>query len=114
MASKYLDITGRVAVVIGGTSGIGRALAVGLAEAGANVVPSGRRADKINEICDEIGQPLRHAVDVTYRASIDSLRDAVVQTYAGVSILLHRVGRIIKNPTVDLTENDYDAVMDTK
>src|SRR5215472_12271109 len=77
-----LDISGRVAVVIGGSSGIGRVLAVGLAEHGAIVVPSGRRPGHVEEACREIeaagSQTLAQTVNVQYRASIDSLRDAVL------------------------------------
>src|SRR5579883_2127146 len=73
-----LDISKRIAVVIGGTSGIGRALVLGLAEHGATVVPSGRREDRIAEVCAAIeaagGTTLRHAADVNSRASLDALR----------------------------------------
>jgi len=54
MIKNFMDLTGRVAVVIGGTSGIGRAISLGFAEAGADVIPTGRRDDKVNEVCTEI------------------------------------------------------------
>src|SRR5690606_5455563 len=69
------DLSGRVAVVVGGTSGLGRAIALGLAEAGASVVPVGRRMDRVEAVCAEVEQrgrsTWRQAVDVTRRASLD-------------------------------------------
>ena len=83
--SNSMDITGRVAVVVGATSGLGRALAIGLAEHGAIVVPTGRRADRVAEVCGAIdstgGTAMPHTVDVGDRNSIDALRDAVVERF---------------------------------
>src|SRR5205085_4708249 len=82
MSSKLFDLTGRVAVVIGGTSGIGRMLALGLAEAGADVVATGRREQLVNEIADEIEKlgrkTLRLTSNVQSRESIDAFRDATL------------------------------------
>ena len=87
MAAKNLmDLTGRVAVVIGGTSGIGRKLAVGLATAGATVVPTGRRAALVEEVCAEVeaagSKTMRRACDIGSRESVDSFRDAVLASLA--------------------------------
>ncbi len=54
MAKNLMDLTGRVAVVIGGTSGLGRELAIGLATAVADVVPTGRREKLVDEVCAEV------------------------------------------------------------
>jgi NAD(P)-dependent dehydrogenase (short-subunit alcohol dehydrogenase family) len=90
MVENMGDLSGRVAVVIGGTSGLGRAIAIGLARSGAKTVPSGRRAPHVNEVYNEIrregGDAFEHTVDVADRASIDGLRDAVRGHFGGVDI----------------------------
>src|SRR5579883_2459419 len=100
---KSLDLTGRVAVVVGATSGLGRAIALGLAEAGADVVPTGRREQLVDEVCSEIekagGKTLRHASDASQRQSIESLRDAVLKQFGHVDVLVNAAGRIFRKPT---------------
>ena len=95
-----MDLTGRVAVVIGATSGIGRELSIGLAEAGANVVPTGRREQLVDEVCSAVEavgvKSLRHACDIASRASIDALRDAVLAEFGQVDILVNAAGRIFR------------------
>ena len=112
-----MDLGGRVAVVMGGTSGIGRALAVGLAQAGADVVPTGRREDMAAQACTEIEglgrRTLRHACDVGSRASIDGFRDAVVAQFGGVDILVNAAGRIFRKPTMNITEPEWNELFDT-
>src|SRR5262245_46280965 len=80
--SNCVDLTNRVAVVIGATSGIGVTLAKGLAEHGAAVVPTGRRKDRLAEVCRDIeaagGRTLCQVADVQERSSIDTIRDAVL------------------------------------
>src|SRR3954453_21024362 len=91
------DLSGRVAVVIGATSGLGRAIALGLADSGADVVPSGRREDLVREMCDQIRSRGRRTfakmVDVSASASIEALRDEVVKHLGGVDILVNAAGR---------------------
>ncbi len=112
-----LDLSGRVAVVIGGTSGLGRAIAIGLAEAGADVVPSGRREAMIEEVCGQIEQTgrkaLRHAMDISDRVSIDGLRDAVLTAFGQVDILVNAAGRTFRKPTKDVQEAEWNSVLDT-
>jgi NAD(P)-dependent dehydrogenase (short-subunit alcohol dehydrogenase family) len=109
---KSLDLTGRVAVVIGGTSGIGRTLALGLAEAGADVVATGRRENLVKEVAGEIEKAGRKslsvAVDVLDRASVDDLRDAVMKQFGHVDILLNAAGKIGRKPTKDFPEAEWD------
>jgi len=117
MAAKNLmDLTDRVAVVIGGTSGIGRKLAVGLASAGATVVPTGRREQLVEEVCDEVeatgGKTLRMASDISRRESVDALRDAVMAEFGQVDILLNAAGQIFRKPTKDVTEPEWNKLMD--
>ncbi len=83
MGYKLLELNGKVAVVIGGSSGIGRTLAGGLAEAGADVVPSARRLELVNTVAGEIEslgrRSLRVSCDVSNRASLEKLLQASVQ-----------------------------------
>src|SRR5207248_8876664 len=108
MAEHIIDLTGRVAVVIGGTSGLGRAIAVGLARAGAKTVPTGRRAELAQEVCTEIreagGRAFAPTVDVADRASVDVLRDAVRARFGGVDILVNAAGRTARRPTTEVSE----------
>lgn len=112
-----MDLNGRVAVVVGGTSGLGRAIAIGLAEAGADVVPTGRRPNMIDEVCREIEvkgrRTLRQESDIASRASLDSLRDAVVSQLGSVSILVNAAGRTFRKPTKDVAEQEWNELMDT-
>src|SRR5450432_3209360 len=113
---NLMDLTGRVAVVIGGTSGIGREMAIGLAEAGASVVPTGRREHQIDEVCSAIEnagvKTLRHACDAGNRASVDLFRDAVVSEFGQVDILVNAAGRIFRKPTKDVSEEEWNALFD--
>src|SRR5712692_5525745 len=117
MIKNCTDLTGRVAVVIGGTSGLGRTIAIGLAEAGATVVPSGRRQAMVDEVCTAVGavgrQTLSHTVNVSSRNSIDALRDAVVQRFGGVDVLVNAAGTTKRTPTKDLAEQEWSDIMDT-
>jgi NAD(P)-dependent dehydrogenase (short-subunit alcohol dehydrogenase family) len=115
--SNCFDLSNRVAVVIGGTSGIGRAIAIGLAAQGANVVPTGRRANHIEEVCASIEsmgrRTLRHVTDIRDRASIDGLRDAILQELGRVDILVNAAGFTFKQPAIKLCEEQWSAIMDT-
>lgn len=117
MTSKILDLSNRAAVVIGGTSGIGRAIAVGLAAQGADVIPTGRRAKLIDEACSAIEaegrRTLRHVTDIRDRASVDALRDAVLQHFGRVDILVNAAGFTFKTPTMKLCEEQWASILDT-
>src|SRR5580658_3431776 len=115
-AKNLMDLTGRVVVVIGGTSGLGRELAIGLATAGANVVPTGRREAMVEEVCSEVeragGQTLRRVCDIGARASVDEFRDAVLGEFGQVDVLVNAAGQIFRKPTMDVTETEWDRLMD--
>jgi NAD(P)-dependent dehydrogenase (short-subunit alcohol dehydrogenase family) len=117
MTKNYTDLTGRVAVVIGGTSGLGRAIALGLAEAGAAVVASGRRQELVDEMAAAIEQlgreSLNYSVNVSDRASIDTLRDAVLARFGRVDVLVNAAGRTKRTPTKDLPEQEWEDILDT-
>ncbi|MBZ5601194.1 MAG: SDR family oxidoreductase [Acidobacteriia bacterium] len=112
-----LDLRGRAAVVIGGTSGLGRAIALGLADAGADVAATGRRIELVHTVADEIAakgrRTMRCAVDVLSRSSIDELRDAAVALFGHVDILVNAAGRISKAPAQTISEDEWDCVQDT-
>jgi NAD(P)-dependent dehydrogenase (short-subunit alcohol dehydrogenase family) len=117
MAKNFNDLTGRVAVVIGGTSGIGKSMALGFAQAGADVVATGRREANVEEVSqlirDEGRETLAHTVDVLDRESINSFRDAVVTKFGRVDILLNVAGRIKRTPTKDISEEEWTGIVDT-
>jgi NAD(P)-dependent dehydrogenase (short-subunit alcohol dehydrogenase family) len=117
MTENITDLTGRVAVVIGGTSGLGRAIAAGLARSGAKVVPSGRREELVQEVCAEIraggGAAFAHTVDVEERASVDALRNAVGERFGAIDILVNAAGRTARNPTADVSEQEWTSIINT-
>src|ERR1044071_9515331 len=112
-----MDLTGRVAVVVGGTSGLGRAIAVGLAQAGAKTVPAGRRGELVQEACEGIGRrggkAVAQTVDVAERGSVDALRDAVLGRFGAVDILVNAAGRTARTPTAEVSEEEWESIMDT-
>ncbi len=117
MARNYVDISDRVAVVIGGTSGLGRAIALGLAESGAHVVPSGRRADLVEQVCAAVEaagrRTVRQPVDVAHRASVDTLRDVVLEQFGRVDVLVNAAGRTLKKATREVTEAEWEDILNT-
>jgi NAD(P)-dependent dehydrogenase (short-subunit alcohol dehydrogenase family) len=114
---RPFDLTGQHAVVVGGTSGIGRVIALALADAGADVVATSRRQALVDEVASEIGtrgrRTLRVAADVTDRSSLEALRAACLQAFGTVEILVNCAGRIAKQPTADLSEADWEATLET-
>ncbi len=117
MPLAALDLTGKTAVVIGATSGIGRALALGLAEAGADVVPTGRRADLVDSVARDIEaigrRSLRCPSDVADRSSLEKLLRETVAAFGKVEILVNCAGRTKRAPTLDFAESDWNAIFDT-
>jgi NAD(P)-dependent dehydrogenase (short-subunit alcohol dehydrogenase family) len=117
MSFRQLDLAGRVAVVIGGTSGIGRAIALGLAEAGADVVPTSRRMDQVEAAAREIEQrgprSLTIASDVSDRASLQRLLTETVSAFGKVDILINSAGKTKRTPTLDLQESEWNDIMET-
>src|SRR5436853_3573931 len=102
MGYAPLDLTGKVAVVIGGTSGIGRAIAHGLAEAGADVVCTSRRGEQIEAAAAEIEaigrRTIRVASDVSKGPSLENLLDHCVTAFGRVDILVNSAGQTKREP----------------
>ncbi|MBV9180042.1 MAG: glucose 1-dehydrogenase [Acidobacteria bacterium] len=117
MGHPSLDLSGKTAVVIGGTSGIGLTLAIGLAEAGANVVPTGRRADLVEAAVDEIKKLGRRSLactcDATQRSSVEALYSAVSREFGHSDILINSAGVIRRVPTLDISEKEWNEIFDT-
>ncbi len=112
-----LDLSGRTAVVIGGTTGIGRALSQGLAAAGADVVPTSRRAEVVDEaaaLVEAAGRrSLRVVTDVGDEASIASTLAAAITEFGKVDILVNCAGRTKRTPTLDLTDEEWNDILET-
>jgi NAD(P)-dependent dehydrogenase (short-subunit alcohol dehydrogenase family) len=112
-----LDLSGKTAVVIGGTSGIGLALARGLAQAGANVVPTSRHREAVESAAEEIRNLGRRSVgvcaDVTDRASLKSLLAAACAEFGSVEILVNSAGRIARTPALVISEGQWNEILDT-
>ena len=116
MASLF-DLTGRTAVVVGGTTGIGRALALGLADAGADVVATGRRPQAVEDVSAAIEargrRTLRHPADVGDAASLRGLRDACLAAFGHVDVVVVAAGITRRVATVEMTEADWNQILDT-
>jgi NAD(P)-dependent dehydrogenase (short-subunit alcohol dehydrogenase family) len=117
MNSELFDLTGQSAVVLGGTSGIGRVLSLGLADAGAEVVASSRRREQVEATASEIEarrrQTLRMCADVCHRDSLEHLLAACLQRFGKVDILLNCAGKIKREPTLTMAEGDWDDILET-
>ena len=111
------DLSGRSAVVVGATSGIGRAIAIALAHAGANVAPAGRRVERIRQVAEEIAalgrKSLRQPVDVALRESITELRDAALEEFGQVDILVNCAGSTKRTPTLNVSDDEWNRIFDT-
>src|ERR1700757_1375519 len=117
MTASPLYIEGKVAVVIGGTSGIGRAISLGFAEAGADVVPPARRPEQGESTAAEIEakgrRALRVSSDVSDRASLQNLLDQTLAHFGKVDILVNCAGKIKRAPTLDFPEDEWQNIVDT-
>jgi NAD(P)-dependent dehydrogenase (short-subunit alcohol dehydrogenase family) len=117
MGCSALELKNKVAVVIGGTSGIGRAIALGLAEAGADVIASSRRIEQVEATADEIQElgrrTLRVASDVLDRASLQGLLIKSIEAFEKVDILVNSAGRTRRGATLDFSEEDWNEIIET-
>jgi NAD(P)-dependent dehydrogenase (short-subunit alcohol dehydrogenase family) len=117
MPSSLFDLAGRVAVVIGATSGIGKAIAYGLADAGADVVPTGRRRNLVEEVARDVEQRGRRSLvavaDVTDTDSINELARTVIEKFGKVDILVNAAGITTRRPTIDVSDSEWTGIIDT-
>ena len=116
MGSGRFDLSGKCAVVIGGTSGLGKAIALGIAEAGADVVAASRRQEETDLVAAEIEglgrRSLRATVDVRDRSSIELLQRKVLDSFHKVDILVNAAGITHKTPTLDCSEEEWTSILD--
>jgi len=112
-----LSLEGKTAVIIGGTSGIGRALSLGLADAGADIVATARRQENVDATAAEIEQRGRRALricsDLADRSSLDALLASTLHAFGKVDILINCAGRIKRAPTLTFPEAEWQAILDT-
>jgi NAD(P)-dependent dehydrogenase (short-subunit alcohol dehydrogenase family) len=117
MNAASLSLTGKIAVVIGGTSGIGRAISLGLADAGAAVIASGRNKDKVDSVAAEFeaknSSTMRATCDIASRASLEDLLQQVLQRFGTVDILVNCAAKIRRAPTVTFPEDEWNDILDT-
>jgi len=117
MGHPLLELKDKTAVVIGGTSGIGLALSRGLAQAGANVVPTGRRAAQVREAVSAVQglgrKSLATTCDITDNSSVENLLKLVCDTFGSVEILVNCAGTIKRKPTLEFADADWDTILET-
>jgi NAD(P)-dependent dehydrogenase (short-subunit alcohol dehydrogenase family) len=117
MTTQLLSLEGKIAVVTGGTSGIGRALSLGLADAGADVIATARRKEQVDETAAEIERrrrkTLRLTSDVCDRASLERLMAAALDRFGKVDILINCAGKIKRTPTLTMPEEEWTSILDT-
>lgn len=117
MKKSSLDLSGRVAVVFGATSGLGKAIAIGLAEHGADVVPTGRRVEALEGVCAKITESgkrtLKLASDVRDRSSIQIFRDQVLTVFQQIDILVNAAGVTFRKPTAEVLDGDWNNLFES-
>jgi len=115
MNPQVFSLEGKVAVVTGGTSGIGLALSLGVADAGADVIATARRKQQVDTTAKEIEargrKTIRMASDVGDRASLENLLAATLEAFGKVDILVNCAGMIRRTPTIDLDEAEWNNIL---
>ena len=117
MSTNLFSLEGKTAVVTGGTSGIGRTMALGLADAGADVIATGRRQQQVNEVAGQVEARGRKSLsipsDVNDRASLERLLAGTLQAFGKVDILVNCAGIIKRTPTLEVTEEEWSGIINT-
>ena len=118
MKSSVFDLAKRVAIVSGGGTGIGRAIAVGLAQAGASVAVCGRRLEKCAEARDEIKAKtgitaLAHSCDISKKGEVEKFVKRVLDHFGRIDILVNNAGVTSTYPFLELPEEEWDRVINT-
>src|SRR5260370_4352022 len=110
-------LDGQVALITGGTSGIGKSIALAFAESGARVVPVSRDASRVTSTCDEIrrlgGETVECPVDVTELEMFRSTVDEVTRRFGRLDILVNCAGTHLRKPAFEVTPEDWDRVLDS-
>lgn len=113
-----VTVDGKTTVHIGATSGIGRAIALGFAEEGANVVATSRSADRVERTAAELRErgadTIEMTCDGTEREDIVALRDAVIDEFGGVDAMVYSASAISRKPVIDISEEEWNDVIDVQ
>jgi len=116
MVTNPFDLSGKVTVVTGGGTGLGRGMASGLAQAGALIVVAGRRQDVADRAAAEIraagGKAEGVSMDVTRIADLPAVFEGIAKRHGGLDILVNNAGTNRRNPALEYTEQDWDTVVD--
>lgn len=114
---KQNGLAGRVALITGGSRGLGRAMAVALAEAGASLALVARDSEKLEETAAAVraagGEAAKFVADVTREEAVEQLRDAVLGQLGRVHILINNAGMNIRKPIHEFTLEEWMRVVDT-
>ena len=117
MSTPSPSLQGKIAVVVGGTSGIGRAISLGLGDAGAAVIASGRNKNKVDAVATELesknSRTLRVTCDIASRSSLEDLLQQVLQRFGTVDILVNCAAKIRRAPTLTFSEDEWNDILDT-
>ena len=116
---KKFSLAGRTAVVTGGAGGLGRGIAKGLSEAGANVVITGRNEEKMKKIAaqisEETGNPVAIALgDVRFEEDRNNIIKTAADTFGQIDILVNAAGNQLRIPALDYNEADWDSIVDVQ
>lgn len=108
-------VAGKVALITGSTSGIGRASAVLFAREGARVIVSGRRTERgeavVQEICESGGEAVYIHADMTVEKDIENLVNAALDIYGKIDILINNAGYMMNKPTLEITREDWNTYL---
>jgi NAD(P)-dependent dehydrogenase (short-subunit alcohol dehydrogenase family) len=116
MADKF-DLAGKVAIVTGGGKGIGRAIALGLADSGAKVMIAARTQSEIEAVANEIrsrgGEATSRVTDVSISEQVDALVAATLEAFGRIDILINNAARSFLRPLLELREDGFDKIFNT-
>src|ERR1700733_7247938 len=117
MNATSLNLQGKIAVIVGGTSGIGRAISLGFADAGAAVIACARNKDKVDSVAAELEakncNTIRVTCDIASRASLENLLQQALQRFGKVDILVNCAAKIRRAPTLTFPEDEWNDIVDT-
>jgi NAD(P)-dependent dehydrogenase (short-subunit alcohol dehydrogenase family) len=115
---RPVTVADKTAVVIGGTSGIGRAIALGFAEEGANVIAASRTRENVERTAEEIRErgaaTVEVTCDVTDREAVRELRDEAIDAFGDVHVLVNSPSYIARAGVVDASEAEWEQVFDVQ
>ncbi len=112
-----MKLEGKIALVTGGGTGIGKAITLEYAREGADVAVSSRNIKNLQDVCKEVEdmgrRSLAVASDVCIKKQVDSMVNAVIEKFGRIDILVNNSGTSRMMPIIEFTENDWDTVIDT-